>query len=136
MYEHACPIGQHHWDKIESEPVSSNMLGGRGVSILTLDGILAVIGKFYSSLETYIKHSDKEKRRPTIDFSMLELPRRHPIVEEQIDLSKSPVFGLGQTEPAPDIAEQVGSSVEERGLSSPVPCYRQHRVSSHSFLQL
>lgn len=52
---------------------------------------------------------------------MLELPGRHLVVEEQVDLAKSPVLGLGQAEPAPYIAEQVSAGVEEAGLGPPVP---------------
>lgn len=56
---------------------------------------------------------------------MLELPRRHLVLEQQIDLSEWTVLGLRQAEVAPDIAEQIGSCVEESGLCTPIPTYKR-----------
>lgn len=42
--------------------------------------------------------------------------------EQDIDLSEAAVFGLWQTEPAPNVAEKVGASIEETGFRAPVPC--------------
>lgn len=56
-----------------------------------------------------------------INLGVFEHARRDLVIEEQVDLAKAAVFGLRETEPAPDVAEEVGSGVEEAGLGSPVP---------------
>jgi hypothetical protein len=43
------------------------------------------------------------------------------VIEEQVNLTKRAVFGLRKTEPAPDVAEEVCSSIEETSFGSPVP---------------
>lgn len=54
-------------------------------------------------------------------MSRLELPRRNAMGEEQINLTKRPIFRLRKPKPAPDVAKQVGHCVEEGGLGSPIP---------------
>lgn len=34
------------------------------------------------------------------------------VIKHEIDLAKGAVFGLGQTEPAPYIAQKIGASVK------------------------
>jgi len=63
----------------------------------------------------------KVRGRLTINFGVLELPCRNLVVEEQVDLAKGAVFGLGKAEPAPYVAEEVSTSVEETSFGSPVP---------------
>lgn len=63
------------------------------------------------------------KKRLTINFGVLELSRWNAVVKEQINLTKSAVFGLRKAEPAPNIAQQVRASVKEARLGSPVPSY-------------
>ena len=58
----------------------------------------------------------------TVDDCGLELPCRHVIVEHDINLSERAILGLWQTEPAPDVAQQVRSGIEETGFGTPVPC--------------
>lgn len=53
-------------------------------------------------------------------------------MEEQVNLSKGAVLGLRKTEIAPDIAEEVGASVEETCFCSPVPCYNARSAIASS----
>jgi hypothetical protein len=54
---------------------------------------------------------------------MFELPCMHAIVEKNVNFTKGAVFGLGEPEPTPDIAQKVGPSIEQTGFGTPVPCY-------------
>lgn len=58
-----------------------------------------------------------------IHSSILEFPGEDVIVKHKVDFAKSTVFRLGQAEPAPDIAEQIGAGVEKTGFGAPVPSY-------------
>jgi hypothetical protein len=53
-----------------------------------------------------------DERKLTIHLGVLEPPCRNLVIEEQVNLAESAVLGLGQAEPAPDIAEQVGAGIE------------------------
>jgi hypothetical protein len=46
----------------------------------------------------------------------------HTIVEKNVNFTKGAVLGLGEPEPAPDIAQKVGPSIEQTGFGTPVPC--------------
>lgn len=59
--------------------------------------------------------------RKLIHVRAPELPRVNMIVEQQVDFAKSAVFGFGQPEPAPYVAQGVGEGVEEGGAGAPVP---------------
>lgn len=56
-----------------------------------------------------------------IDLGVLELASRDFVFKQNVNLAKGTVLGLGQTEPAPDKAEQVGAGVEQTRLGTPVP---------------
>lgn len=43
------------------------------------------------------------------------------VVEEQVNLTKAAVLRLRKTEPTSNVAEKIGSSVEESGFGSPIP---------------
>ena len=57
----------------------------------------------------------------TINVSRSELPRMNMMIEQQVDLAKRPTLRLRKSEPAPDVAEQVGPCVEESRFGSPIP---------------
>ena len=57
----------------------------------------------------------------TIDFGMFEFSSKDAVIEKQVDLTKSAVFGLRKAEPAPDKAKKICTSVEETGFGTPVP---------------
>lgn len=59
----------------------------------------------------------------TVNMSRLELSCRYTMSKEQVNFSKGPVLGFGQSEPTPYIAEQIGARVEEGRLGSPIPRY-------------
>lgn len=68
-------------------------------------------------------------QRLTFNSGSLELARRHMISKEQIDFAKGAILGLRKAEPAPQIAEEVGASIEESGLGAPVPsCMKRKKV--------
>lgn len=48
----------------------------------------------------------------TVNFGVLELPRRHFVLKQDIDLAERTILGFWKTEPAPEVAEQIRSSVE------------------------
>ena len=52
---------------------------------------------------------------------MFEFSSKDAVVEKQVDLTKSAVFGLRKAEPAPNKAEKVCTSIEETGFSTPIP---------------
>jgi hypothetical protein len=60
-----------------------------------------------------------------IHLRPLEPPRRHLVLEQQIQLSVTPVLALRQTEEAVKRAETRGCAPEEPGLGTPVPCERR-----------
>jgi hypothetical protein len=57
----------------------------------------------------------------TVNFSVLKFSGWDMVVEHKVDLAEAAVLGFGKTEPAPDIAEEVGTGVEEACFGSPVP---------------
>lgn len=61
----------------------------------------------------------------TFDSGSLELAGGHIISEEQIDFTKGAVLSFWQSEPAPEIAEEVGSGVEEDSFGTPVPSWEK-----------
>lgn len=68
-----------------------------------------------------LKKNLSNKRLLTVNFCILELSRRNAIVKKQIDFAKRASLGLGETKPAPNVAEEVRSGVKETGFGSPVP---------------
>ena len=50
------------------------------------------------------------------------------MVEEQVNLAKCAILGLRKSKVAPNIAEEVGASVEETRLGSPVPGYAETQL--------
>lgn len=65
------------------------------------------------------------EKKLTINFGILELPRGNVVVEQQIDLTKCAVLGLGKAEPAPDVAEKICACIEKTSFGSPIPGYHQ-----------
>lgn len=61
----------------------------------------------------------------TINTGIFEFPRRDFVLEEQIDLSERPVLGLWKSEPAPDVAQEVGTCVEEGSFCPPIPSSKE-----------
>lgn len=59
----------------------------------------------------------------TVDLGLLEFPCRDVVVEEQIDLAKCAILGLGEAEPAPEVAKEIGARVEETSFGTPIPGY-------------
>ena len=59
----------------------------------------------------------------TVDLGMLEFSGRYMILKHQVDFTKGAILGLWQTEPAPDVAQQIRAGIEETCLCSPIPCY-------------
>ena len=57
----------------------------------------------------------------TINSGVLEFPCGNVVVEEQVNLAKSAILRLGKTKPTPNVADKVGSRVEESGFGSPIP---------------
>ena len=54
---------------------------------------------------------------------MLELPRRDAVLKQQIYLSEGSILSLRESEPAPNGAKEIGSSIKETRFGAPVPCY-------------
>lgn len=48
----------------------------------------------------------------TVNTRVFELSCRHTVPEHEVDLTEGTVLGLWQTEPAPDVAEQVSACVK------------------------
>lgn len=71
-----------------------------------------------------MSHGDQQKRVLTVDSSVLELAGGNLVLEENVKFSECAVLGLGKSEVAPGVAEEVGASVEETSLGSPVPAWR------------
>ena len=61
----------------------------------------------------------------TVNFSASELPSRDLVLKEKINLAEASALGLRETEPAPEVAEQVSTGVEQGSLASPIPSCRQ-----------
>lgn len=59
-----------------------------------------------------------------VGLSGLELSGGDAVLEQDLEFAERPVLGLGEAEPAPDIAQQVGARVEESSLGAPAPSYR------------
>ena len=72
--------------------------------------------------------SDKiAQSRLTVNFGVLELPRWHTMIKQQVNLAESAIFRLRQSEPAPDVAQKVRASVEQCSLRSPIPGYTEYQ---------
>jgi hypothetical protein len=52
---------------------------------------------------------------------MLELPRWNTVIEQHVELAKSAVLAFWEAEPAPNVAQKVGSGVEQSSFGTPVP---------------
>jgi len=59
----------------------------------------------------------------TINLGVLELPCGDLVLKEQVDLAERAVLGFREAEPAPEVAQEVGSGVEQTSLGSPVPSF-------------
>lgn len=57
----------------------------------------------------------------TLNICVLELPRRNMGFKHDVDLAEGTTFRLGQSKPAPDVAEKICSGVEQTRLRTPVP---------------
>jgi hypothetical protein len=57
----------------------------------------------------------------TVNSGTAELAGGNLVLEQQVDLAKRSILGLGQSEPTPNEAEEVGAGVEEGGFRAPVP---------------
>lgn len=54
---------------------------------------------------------------------MLELPCRHTILKQQINLTKCSVLCLRESEVAPDVAKQICTRIEKSSFGAPIPAY-------------
>ncbi len=65
----------------------------------------------------------------TVDFGALEFPGVDVVLEKKINLAEGAVLGLGQSIPAPNIAQEIGTGVEQARFRSPIPGCRESEVS-------
>lgn len=81
-----------------------------------------------------MSYAHQERPILTVDSSVLELAGGNLVLEENIEFSECAVLGLGKSEVAPSVAQEVGACVKETSLGPPVPAYGMsvyicHRVS-------
>ena len=54
-----------------------------------------------------------------LDLGVSELPSRDFVHEQSVELRRTPMFGLGQTEVCPKGTEEAASCPEESGFAAP-----------------
>lgn len=65
----------------------------------------------------------------TVDLGSPKLSSRNTVVKQYVNFTECAILGLRQTEPAPDVAEEIRAGIEEGRLCSPVPLCICQKVS-------